>query len=53
MLNDAASIYFADAALASPMWLNGVPGLGVETTGGMFQVHEREPTVGAGRRRKP
>jgi hypothetical protein len=51
VLNVTASIYFADAALASPLWLGRAPSLGVQTTGGVFKVHEREPRVGAGPRR--
>jgi hypothetical protein len=42
LLNDALSIYFGDATLASAFvarWL----GAKVETAGGMFQVREDEP----------
>ena len=56
MLNDALSIYFADATLASAFvarWciLRGK----VETAGGVFQVREDdpEPRVEAGLHRMP
>jgi hypothetical protein len=50
VLNDAVSIYFADATLASAFVARWCAGSKVETTGGVFQVREDEPAprVGAG-----
>jgi hypothetical protein len=55
VLNDAISIYFAEATLASAFvarWCNTAR---VETTGGVFQVREGEPEprVGAALHRTP
>jgi hypothetical protein len=52
-LNDAVSIYFADATLASAFVARWCVGAKVETAGGVFQVHEDEPEprVGAGMHR--
>ena len=49
-LNDAISIYFADATLASAFVSRWCVGTKSETTGGVFQVREDEPEprVGAG-----
>ena len=43
VLNDALSIYFADATLASAFVARWCVGARVETTGGVFQVREDEP----------
>ena len=43
MLNDALSIYFADATLASAFVARWCAGYSVETVGGVFQVREDEP----------
>jgi hypothetical protein len=53
--NDAISIYFADAALASAFVARWCAGSKVETAGGVFQVREDEsaPRVGAGLHRTP
>jgi hypothetical protein len=40
MLNDALSIYFADATLASAFVARWCAGYSVETVGGVFQVRE-------------
>src|SRR5215470_15923687 len=50
VLNDAISIYFADATLASAFVARWCAGSKVETAGGVFQVREDEPAprVGAG-----
>jgi hypothetical protein len=55
VLNDAVSIYFADAALASAFVARWRVGSGVETAGGVFQVREDAPAprVGAGLHRTP
>ena len=55
VLNDAASIYFADATLASAFVARWCVGSKVETAGGVFQVREDEPAsrVGAGLHRTP
>ena len=49
-LNDALSIYFADATLASAFVTRWCVGAKVETAGGVFHVREDEPAprVGAG-----
>jgi hypothetical protein len=49
VLNDALSIYFADAALASAFVARWCVGAKVETAGGVFKVREDElaPRVGA------
>jgi hypothetical protein len=43
VLNDALSIYFADATLASAFVAWWCVGAKVETVGGVFQVREDEP----------
>ena len=55
VLNDAVSIYLADAALASAFVARWCLGAKVETTGGVFQVREDEPEprVGARLHRMP
>ena len=54
-LNDALSIYFTDATLASAFVFRWCVGAKVETTDGVFQVREDEPEprVGAGLHRTP
>ena len=44
VLNDAVSIYFGDATLASAFVARWCVGYRVETSGGVFQVREDEPT---------
>ena len=44
VLNDALSIYFADATLASAFVARWCAGYSVETSGGVFQVREDDPT---------
>ena len=55
VLNDALSIYFGDPTLASAFVARWCAGYQVETTGGVFQVREDEPTprVGASLHRTP
>ena len=55
VLNDAISIYFADATLAGAFVARWCIGSKAETTGGMFQVREDEPRprIGAGLHRTP
>ena len=55
VLNDAVSIYFADATLASAFVARWCVGSRAETAGGVFQVREDEPAprVGAGLHRTP
>jgi hypothetical protein len=55
VLNDAVSIYFADATLASAFVARWGFGGKVETTGGVFQVREHGPAprVGARLHRTP
>ena len=55
VLNDALSIYFLDATLASAFVARWCVGSTVETAGGVFQVREDEPVprVGAGLHRTP
>ena len=43
VLNDAVSIYFADATLASAFVARWCAGSKVTTAGGVFQVREDEP----------
>jgi hypothetical protein len=43
VLNDALSIYFADATLASAFVAGSCVGANVDTAGGVFQVREDEP----------
>ena len=55
VLNDALSIYFADATLASAFVARWCVRAKVETAGGVVQVREDEPEpqVGAGLHRTP
>ena len=55
VLNDAISIYFADATLASAFVVRWCIGYKVETVGGVFRVRVDEPAprVGAGLHRTP
>jgi hypothetical protein len=55
VLNDAISIYFADATLASAFIARWCVGSKVEAAGGVFQVREDDPAprVGAGLHRTP
>jgi hypothetical protein len=55
VLNDALSIYFGDATLASAFVARWCVGAKVETARGVFQVREDEaaPRVGAGLHRTP
>jgi len=55
VLNDALSIYFADATLASAFVARWCAGYQVETSGGVFQVRQDEPMprVGATPHRTP
>jgi hypothetical protein len=55
VLNDAVSIYFADATLASAFVARWCFGATAETVGGVFRVREDEPTprIGAGLHRTP
>ena len=55
VMNDALSIYFADATLASAFVSRWCVGATVETTGGVFQVRDDEPEarVGAGPHKTP
>jgi hypothetical protein len=43
VLNDAVSIYFADATLASAFVARWCVGSKIDTAGGVFQVREDEP----------
>jgi hypothetical protein len=55
VLNDAISLYFTDATLASAFVARWCVGSRVETAGGVFRVCEDEPAprVGAGLHRTP
>jgi hypothetical protein len=55
VLNDALSIYFADATLASAFVARWCVRAKVETAGGVFQVREDDPElqIGAGLHRTP
>jgi hypothetical protein len=55
VLNDAISVYFADATLASAFVARWCAGHRTETAGGVFHVREDEPAprVGAGLHRTP
>ena len=55
VLNDALSIYFAEATLASAFVARWCVGAEVETAGGIFQVRddERKARVGAGLHKTP
>ena len=43
VLNDAVSIYFADATLANAFVARWCVGSKIETAGGVFQLREDEP----------
>ena len=55
VLNDALSIYFADATLANAFVARWCIGARVEATGGVFQVREDDPVprLGATMHRTP
>jgi hypothetical protein len=55
VLNDAISLYFADATLAGAFVARWCVGSKAETAGGVFQVREDEPAprIGAGLHRRP
>jgi hypothetical protein len=55
VLNDAVSIYFLDATLASAFVARWCAGYKAESAGGVFQVREDQPAtrVGAGLHRTP
>jgi hypothetical protein len=55
VLNDAISIHFEDATLASAFVAGWCVMAKVETAGGVFQVREdeAEPRIGAGPHRTP
>jgi hypothetical protein len=55
VLNDAVSIYFLDATLASAFVARWCAGSRVETDGGVFRLRDDEPTprIGAGLHRTP
>ena len=55
VLNDAVSIYFPDAALASAFVTRWCIGYKVESADGAFRVREDEPMprIGAGLHRTP
>jgi hypothetical protein len=55
VLNDAVSIYLADATLANAFVARWCAGARVEATGGVFQVREDDPEarVKAGLHRTP
>jgi hypothetical protein len=55
VLNDAISLYFADATLASAFVARWCVGAKAETAEGVFQVREDEPAarVAAGLHRTP
>jgi hypothetical protein len=55
VLNDAVSIYFADATLASAFVARWCAAAKVETAGGAFRMREDDPVprVGAGLHRTP
>jgi hypothetical protein len=55
VLNDAISIYFADATLASAFVARWCQGSNAGIAGGVFQVREDEPAprIGAGLHRPP
>jgi hypothetical protein len=55
VLNDAVSIYFANATLASAFVARWCVGSKVETAGGVFRVRDDEPSprIGARPHRTP
>jgi hypothetical protein len=50
VLNNAVSIYFADATIASALVVRWCPVSKVETASGVFQVREDEPASRVGTR---
>ena len=54
-LNDAASIYFLDATLASAFVARWCAASRIETDGGVFRLRDDEPAprIGAGLHRTP
>ena len=48
VLNDALSIYFGDPALANAFVARWCAGYSIETSGGVFQMREDEPTPRVG-----
>ena len=54
-MNDAISVYFVDATLANAFVARWCVGSKVETSGGVYQVREDEPTprIGARLHRTP
>jgi hypothetical protein len=53
VLNDAISLYFADATLASAFVARWCVGSKVETADGVFQVRDDDARVSAGRHKTP
>jgi hypothetical protein len=55
VLNDAVSIYFIDAALASAFVARWCAASKIETEGGLFRIRDDElaPRIGAGPHRTP
>jgi hypothetical protein len=55
VLNDAVSIYFGDATLASAFVTRWCVGSRVETEGGVFRIRDDEPAprIGSGLHRTP
>ena len=55
VLNDAVSIYFIDATLASAFVARWCAASRIETEAGVFRIHEDEPAphIGAGLHRTP
>jgi hypothetical protein len=55
VLNDAVSIYFLDATLASAFVARWCAGSMIETDGGVFRIRDDEPAprIGAGLHRTP
>jgi hypothetical protein len=55
VLNDAVSIYFIDATLASAFAARWCAGSRIETEGGVFRIRDDElaPRIGAGLHRTP
>jgi hypothetical protein len=55
VLNDAVSIYFLDATLASAFVARWCAASRVETEGGLFRIRDDElpPRIGAGLHRTP
>jgi hypothetical protein len=55
VLNDAVSIYFIDATLASAFVARWCAASRIETEGGVFRIRDDEPAerIGAGLHRTP